>query len=89
MIEAIGGDKILQGIVETRKILLSVRPWEIAVFEVQGKEAESLKETKKLSSSRASTWNCQREGERLLEHSGPCAFYHFIPQRSLNIEDMP
>lgn len=36
-----------RGVVETKKTLLRVRPWEIAVFEVQGKEAESLKKTKK------------------------------------------
>lgn len=36
-----------RGVVETKKTLLRVRPWEIAVFVVQGKEAESLKKTKK------------------------------------------
>lgn len=39
--------KFSRGTVETRKTLLRGRPWEIAVFEVQGKEAGSLKETKK------------------------------------------
>lgn len=35
-----------RGIVETEKTLLRVRPWAVAVFEAQGKEAESFKKTK-------------------------------------------
>lgn len=47
MVETTDGDKILQGDCGIKNTLLRVRPWEIAVFEVQGKETESLKETKK------------------------------------------
>lgn len=39
--------RFFRGTVETRKTLLRERPWDMAVFEVQGKEAGSLKETKK------------------------------------------
>lgn len=35
-----------RGVAETKKTLLRVRPWELAVFEVQIKEAESLKKTR-------------------------------------------
>ena len=47
VVETTDGDKILQGDCGIKNTLLRVRPWEIAVFEVQGKETESLKETKK------------------------------------------
>lgn len=34
-----------RGTVETKKTLLRVRPWEVTVFEAQGKEAESFRKT--------------------------------------------
>lgn len=38
--------RVSRGIVEPKKTLLRVRPWEVAVCEAQGKEAESFKKTK-------------------------------------------